>query len=288
MQGEWSFVTPYQLNQVMDSIGLGVVMGSINSPFKKGDIVYGNNFPWQDEFVFDKDKAQKELKKLDKDMNLSHAMGVLGMTGATAYYGFFNIGQPKSGEVVCVTGAGGAVGLVVSQLAMIHGCKVVALAGEERKLNKLKQLGFQDVLDHRKGNLAQELHKLCPDGIDIFWDNVGGPIHDAVMKNLRIGARVVLCGAISQYNGEYQTGPRHNMTMIDKSVTMRGFITFRDFPDFSEAQEKLSQWMKEEKLQVDETIYSGLENVPQAFLDMMKGKNVGKMIVQIDTQEQAD
>jgi NADPH-dependent curcumin reductase CurA len=123
MQGEWSFVTPYQLNQVMDSIGLGVVMGSINSPFKKGDIVYGNNFPWQDEFVFDKDKAQKELKKLDKDMNLSHAMGVLGMTGATAYYGFFNIGQPKSGEVVCVTGAGGAVGLVVSQLAMIHGCK---------------------------------------------------------------------------------------------------------------------------------------------------------------------
>lgn len=276
-----SYVPPFELNKPIQSGVIAEVIDSKNTVgFKKGDFVFGN-LDWKEYQT----SAGQGLNKVDgSEVELSAYLGILGMTGLTAYLGLTEIGIPKKGETLVVSGAGGAVGTVVGQVGKLLGCKVVGITGSDEKVDMLKsKFKFDDAINYKTiPDLKEAIKNSCPNGVDIYFDNVGGEISDAVLANINKYARLPICGAIALYNiTKPAIGPRIQPIILTKSATMRGFI-ISDFSEkFPAAIKQLSIWLKEDHITYSETIVEGFDNIPQAFIDLFEGKNEGKMIVKI-------
>ena len=285
-----SYADPVALNAVMVGGSVCRVEESNHSDYKKGDwvVAFGG---WQDYSVIN----GYELLKLDDNMaNPSHALGVLGMPGLTAYMGLLDIGQPKAGETVVVAAATGAVGSLVGQIAKLKGCKVIGIAGGETKCNyAVETLGFDHCLDHKSDDLAEQLAGVCSSGIDVYFENVGGKVFDAVMPLLNSCARVPLCGLISQYNAtELPKGPdRLSLlmgTLLVKRIKMQGFIVFDDYGHrYNEFSEEMVKWLMAGEIKYKEHRVEGLENTVSAFIGLLKGENFGKLVVRVGPDDLA-
>ena len=280
MNDSRSYVPAFKLNTPIRSFILAEVTKSNNADFKRGDFVTGN-LDWKEYQL----SSGKDVTIVDaKASKLSTYMGVLGMTGLAAYIGLTEIGMPKSGESLVVSGAGGAVGTVVGQVGKLLGCRIVGITGTDNKVELLKsKFGFDDAINYKtNSNLNEAIKKACPNGVDIYFDNVGGEISDAVLLNINKYARIPLCGTISLYNNtEIPIGPRIQPLLLTKSATMSGFIVGDFSGKFQNATKQLATWLKEGKITYTETIVKGFDNIPQAFLGLFEGKNEGKMIVEI-------
>jgi len=276
-----SYVPPFTLNEPFTGGGVAEVVESRNPGFSLGDVVVGM-LPWQTMTLLDGARVAG-LTKLTLKFPASYALGVLGMPGMTAYYGLTDICAPKEGETVFVSGAAGAVGMLVGQIAKIKGCRVVGIAGSDDKLKVMKDVGFDFGINYKtEKNMADAIRAACPKGIDCYFDNVGGSISDNVLAQMNIGGRVALCGAISQYAGEEQTGPRWNALVVGKGLKIQGFIVSREYGKrFPEGIQQMATYLSEGKLKVHESILDGFENMPKAFLDMMAGGNTGKQVVKV-------
>lgn len=274
-----SYVPPFEIGDVIMSGLVGEVVESRAPEFATGDLVTGM-LGWRLYNI----ATRVELRKVDpKTEPVTTALGVLGMPGLTAYFGLLDIGQPKEGETVVVSGAAGAVGITVCQLAKIKACRVVGIAGSDDKNKYLRdELGVDAVINYKTENVAEALKAACPDRIDIYFDNVGGEISDAVMPLLNQGARISLCGQISLYNlDKPDIGPRPQPYLLVNSAVMKGFIITRYATRFAEGVTQLAQWLSEGKLKYAETIVEGFENTPQAFIGLFTGDNLGKQIVKV-------
>ena len=276
-----SYAANVEIDEVMVGSVIAEVIESKHSKFEVGDIVNAN-IGWQEYGVADGD----ELRKIDPTIApISTGAGILGMPGLTAYFGLLEIGQLQERETVFVSGAAGAVGSVVGQIAKIKGCRVVGSAGTDEKVEYIvDELGFDSAFNYKDvADYHTELQTLLPDGIDVYFDNVGGQITDAVFPNLRIKGRVVICGQISQYNLEKpETGPRFLWHMITKRARIEGFLVFEFADRHAEALVEMADWLRQGKLKYRETIAEGgIENAPAAFISMLKGGNIGKQLVKI-------
>ncbi|WP_439883200.1 NADP-dependent oxidoreductase [Pontibacter sp. MBLB2868] len=275
-----SYVPPYELYKPITGGVVAEVLESRNDKYTTGDVVMGN-LPWETYNI----SNGKGLTKVDPDVApLSYHLGLLGMPGLTAYCGLLYIGDPKPGETVVVSGAAGAVGTVVGQIAKLKGCRVVGIAGSDDKIDFLtKELGFDEGINYKAtDNIKEALEHACPDGVDVYFDNVGGPISDAVYSLLNKFARIAICGQIAYYNATSPpTGLRVEPILLKKSCLMKGFIV-SDYADkFGDAAKDLVSWLREGKLQYEETITDGFENLPEAFLGLFKGENTGKQLVKV-------
>ena len=250
------------------------------SRYRPGDVVVGY-WGWQEYAVSD----GQEVQRFDSSLApMSTALGVLGMPGMTAYFGLLDIGQPKPGETVFVSGAAGAVGSLVGQIAKIKGCRVVGSAGSQAKVDHLlTELGFDAAFNYKDvKDYAAKLQEVCPQGIDVYFDNVGGPLTDAVFTQINRHARIVVCGQIDQYNATRPPrGPRLLWHLIVKRARAEGFLVFEFADRFREAQQQIAQWIKEGKVKYRETIVDGLENAPKAFIGLFHGENLGKQLVRV-------
>lgn len=279
-----SYAPPVELGEPLVGGAVCRIEESLNADFAVGDWVVAFA-GWQDYAVSD----GQGLLKIDASLtHHSYALGVLGMPGLTAYMGLLDIGQPKAGETVVVAAATGAVGSLVGQIAKLKGCKVVGIAGGAEKCQyALEQLGFDVCLDHKSDNLAEQLSNACDEGIDVYFESVGGKVFDAVLPLLNAKARIPVCGLISQYNAtELPDGPdRLSMlmgTLLVKRIKAQGFIVFDDYGDrYNEFSEVMSEWVSAGKIKYKEQIVDGLENAPSAFIGMLQGENFGKLIVRV-------
>jgi NADPH:quinone reductase len=273
-----SYAEPFQIDKPINGGVTATVLESKSDNFKSGDTIVGM-LPWQEQLV----ASEKGLQKIDiKIAPESYYLGVLGMTGLTAYFGLMHICKPKKGETVVVSGAAGAVGVVVGQIAKIQGCSVIGIAGSEEKIALLKdKFGFDEAINYKTSkDLQKDIAKVCSNGVDIYFDNVGGEISDAVIANINFNARIALCGQISLYNTtEIPVGPRIQPMLLTRSVLMQGFIVGNFSTDFPEGIKHLSEWVKDGKLKFTETIENGFDNLPMALIGLFKGENTGKMIV---------
>ncbi len=273
-----SYVAPFEVGKPISSGIIAEVIASKNEDFKKGEFVSGM-LNWKTQQI----SNSEGLLKVDKDKApLSAYLGVLGMTGLTAYLGLTQIGKPKKGETMIVSGAAGAVGSIVGQIGKILGLRVVGIAGTDEKVEMLRsRFGFDEAINYNTTtNMKLAIQEACPDGVDIYFDNVGGPISDAVLFNINKFARMIICGAISVYNNtEMPKSVSVQPFLVKNSALMQGFIVWNYADKFPEAMEHLSRWLAEGKLDYTETIVEGFENTPQAFLDLFEGKNKGKMMV---------
>lgn len=280
MNDSESYVPPFELNKPISSGTVAEVIESKLTGFEKGDFVSGN-LEWKE---YQSHNGQGLIKVDPKAADLSAYLGVLGMTGLTAYCGLLEIGKPKAGETIVVSGAAGAVGTVVGQIGKILGCRVVGIAGTDEKIAMLKsKFHFDEAINYKTTtDMTAAVKAACPNGVDVYFDNVGGAISDAVLANLNRYARIPVCGAISLYNNTTKdVGPRIQTTMVIKSALMQGFIVSVFADKFPEAIAQMSTWLKEGKLTYTETIVEGFDQIPQAFMDLFEGKNEGKMIVKI-------
>ncbi|MEA2203616.1 MAG: NADPH:quinone reductase [Blastocatellia bacterium] len=273
-----SYIPPFEVGQVIESGGIGEVVESRNDKFQKGDIVTGL-FGWRLYNVAKGDGLMKVLPGIP----LTTALGVLGMPGLTAYFGLLDIGRPVAGETVVVSGAAGAVGITVCQIAKIKGCRVVGIAGSDEKNDYLKtELAVDATINYKTEDVRQALKDACPKGIDVYFDNVGGDISDALMPLLNHGARIIICGQISVYNLDRpNVGPRPQPYLLVNSAMMQGFIITDYSARFSEGVKQMAQWLTEGKLKYAESIVAGFENTPSAFIGLFTGENLGKQIVKI-------
>ncbi len=278
-----SYVPPYAVGEPLGGGTVSEVVASNNPKFAVGDIVLGFG-GWQEYSV----SEGNGLKKLDPAAApVSTALGVLGMPGLTAYTGLLNIGQPKAGETLAVAAAAGPVGATVGQIAKIKGCRVVGIAGGQKKVDYLRhELGFDAAVDHRSPRLKEQLKAACPNGIDIYFENVGGAVWDAVLPLLNIFARVPVCGLAANYNAtSLPEGPDRTPSLMRAILAMRlrvqGFIVY----DFAQQTEDflrdVSGWIHEGKLKYREDIVEGLENAPQAFIGLLQGANFGKLLIKV-------
>ncbi|HEX8422204.1 MAG TPA: NADP-dependent oxidoreductase [Pyrinomonadaceae bacterium] len=282
MSDRRSYIPPFALNEVIAGGGVGEIVESRTDAFQPGDIVAGQ-LDWQLYSVTQ--GANASLRKVDPKLApVTTALGVLGMPGLTAYFGLLDIGQPVAGETVVVSGAAGAVGTLVCQIAKIKNCRVVAIAGSDEKNRYLtSELGVDAAINYKTStDLISALKEACPKGVDVYFDNVGGEISDNVMPLINHGARIVICGQISLYNLEGQdVGPRVQPYLLVHSALMRGFIV-RDYAARStEGIQQLGQWLAAGKLKYAENIVEGFENTPQAFLGLFSGDNLGKQLVKV-------
>lgn len=275
-----SYIPPFELNKPITSGCVARVKESKNNEFAQGDYVTGM-VPWKKEQVH----SGEGLNKVDPNQAaLSAYLGVLGITGLTAYFGLMDIGKPKQGESLVVSGAAGAVGSIVGQIGKILGLHVVGIAGTDEKIEMLKEkFGFDAGINYKTTeNMKNAIAAACPDGVDIYFDNVGGEISDAVLFSINKHARIIVCGAISVYN---ETSPPTGLSvqpfLVKNTALMQGFLISDYAPQFLQAIQVLAGWLQEGKLRHEETIVEGFENIPQAFLDLFSGKNKGKMVVKV-------
>ncbi len=279
-----SYAPPVALGEPMVGGTVCRVEQSLNPGYQVGDWVVSFS-GWQDYHV----SNGQGLIKLDARLtHRSYALGVLGMPGLTAYMGLLDIGQPQPGETVVVAAATGAVGSLVGQIAKLKGCRVVAIAGGAEKCRyAVEQLGFDVCLDHYTDDLDEQLAAACAQGIDVYFENVGGKVFDAVLPLLNSKARIPLCGLISQYNATgLPSGPdRLSMlmgTLLVKRIKMQGFIVFDDYGHrYHEFSEQMGQWLSAGKIKYQEQLVEGLENAPAAFIGLLQGQNFGKLIVRV-------
>jgi NADPH:quinone reductase len=275
-----SYIEPFEVDKPIVSGMIAEVIESKNGKFSKGDFVSGM-LAWKETQISNGDG----LMKVDPNKApLSAYLGVLGMTGLTAYLGLTEIGKPKKGETLVVSGAAGAVGSTVGQIGKILGLRVVGIAGTDEKVEMLKsEFGYDEAINYNTTeNMTKAIAEACPKGVDIYFDNVGGEISEAVLFNINKFSRTVVCGAISMYN---ETSLPQSISvqpfLIKKSSLMQGFVIF-DFADKHPAGvQQLAEWLKDDKLTYTETIREGFDNIPQAFLDLFEGKNKGKMVVKL-------
>ena len=279
-----SYIEPVGIGDVMRAGGIGQVVASKNAKFKAGDLVSAVTGA-QEYIVIDEERIKKAaLNKIDKRRGtVTQWLNVLGMPGMTAYFGLLDVGQPKKGDTVVVSGAAGAVGQTVGQLAKIKGCRVVGIAGGAAKCEwVVKELGFDACLDYQAGKQRADLKEPCPNGVNVYFDNVGGQILDEVLAKLARGARIVICGAISQYNntGAVQ-GPKNYMSLLVNRARMEGMVVF-DYADrYPEAVKELAGYLKDGSMISREDVVEGLENFPEALLKLFTGENFGKLVLQV-------
>jgi len=280
MSNAKSYVPPFELNQPVQSGVIAKVSSSKNDNFKEGDYVSGM-LSWKTQQV----SNGEGLNKVDPSKApLSAYLGILGMTGLTAYCGLTEIGQPKKGETLVVSGAAGAVGSVVGQIGKILGLRVIGIAGSDEKIELLKsKFGFDAGINYNTTkDMTAAIAEAAPNGVDIYFDNVGGSISDAVLVNINRLARIIVCGAISVYNNtEAPKSLSVQPFLVKNSALMQGFIVSNYAEKFPEAMTQLTSWLVEGKLTYSETIVEGFDNIPQAFIDLFEGKNKGKMVVKI-------
>src|SRR5579884_1890687 len=280
MTGVRSYVDPFNIGEVIQGGAVGQVTESRDSNFKAGDYVNGM-WGWEEWAV----SKGNELRAIDSRLApVSTSLSVLGMPGMTAYFGFLDICKPVAGETVVVSGAAGAVGSLVGQIAKIKGCRAVGIAGSDDKIAWLTgELGFDAAFNYKtNADYRAKLKELCPKGVDCYFDNVGGDITDAVVPLLNPHGRISVCGQISQYNAEKPpTGPRILPHLIVKRARAEGFLVF-DYRDrYKEGMTQMAQWIKEGRIKYREHIVEGFENTPRAFIGMLGGENTGKMLVKI-------
>ena len=280
MRDAASYASPVGLGEVMTGGIVGEVVKSNNPRFKEGDIVE-DRLGWQEYAI----GGASSMRKVDSALApISTANGVLGMPGMTAYFGLLEVGQPKPGETIVVSAASGAVGQVVGQIGKIMGCRVVGIAGGAKKCGFVKdELGFDACVDYKaEKDIDAALRAACPNGIDVYFDNVGGEISDAVLRNINFFGRVALCGSISQYNASSPpVGPRLLGTFVGKRVTLRGFIVFDFVERYPTAMRQMGEWIKAGRIKYREDIVDGIDKAPRAFIGMLRGENFGKMLVKM-------
>jgi len=282
MEDRESYVPPVQIGEVMRAGSVAQVVESRSSSFDKGDLVQTTG-GWQDFLVASPGAGLMGLNKLPEGVSPVLALGVLGVTGITAYWGLLDLGQPKPGETVLVSGAAGATGSVAGQIARIKGCRVVGIAGGSEKCRWLKEVArFDDVIDYKNENVDRRIGELCPDKVDIFFDNVGGGILEAALNHINMKARVVLCGGISAYNAvEPQPGPANLMNLVIMRARMEGFIVIDYMDRMHIAIPDLLGWIQSGELVHQEDIQEGFENIPDTLNRLFTGKNLGKQLLKI-------
>jgi NADPH-dependent curcumin reductase CurA len=279
MRDAKSYAAPVAIGEVMTAGVVGEVVKSNHPGFQVGDIVE-DTLGWQ-EYAVGPGRAPRKIDPAHGP--ISYANSVLGMPGMTAYFGLFEVGRPKPGETVVVSAASGAVGQIVGQLARIAGCRAVGIAGGASKCAYVKdQLGLDACIDYKAGkDLAAAVRAACPDGADVYFDNVGGPVSDAVLANLNVFARVSLCGSISQYNTA-EPGPRWMGTFVGKRVTARGFIVWDFSARYAPALRQLGEWLRAGRISYKEDIVDGgIAKAPAAFIGLLRGENFGKRQVRL-------
>lgn len=270
-----SYTAPFELGQPFTGSIVAEVMESKHSGFQAGDIVAGMG-AWR-EF---QTVAAGQVEKVDPRMPLSACLGVFGMPGVTAYIGV-DLCEPRADQTFVVSAAAGAVGSVAGQIARIKGCRVVGLTGSAEKVAYLKELGFTEAIDYKTGDLAQKVRQACPDGVDMYFDNVGGAVTEAVLSCLNPFARIALCGQISTYNGNrLAPGPNWAPLLTDR-VKLQGFIVTDHLARWQEARDHLIRWVNEGKVRYRETVVEGFDRVPEAFLGLFRGDNIGKLVVKV-------
>ncbi|MFN0117370.1 MAG: NADP-dependent oxidoreductase [Elusimicrobiota bacterium] len=282
MRNVRSYVKPLEINEVLEGGVVGQVVHSRHLKFKEGDIVSGR-LGWQDYAI----SNGEGLRKLSYPKNqLSMALGVLGMTGLTAYFALKKIGQPKKGETILISGAAGAVGSVVGQLAKLVGCQVVGIAGSDIKIKFLKEeCGFDAAFNYKTAdNIRKSIKDHCPQGVDIYFDNVGGEISDAVITQINLKARIIICGQISIANREKtEFGPRNLLYLLVKRARMEGFLVHDYQDEYEQALNELEDLVMSGKIKSKESMIQGLENAPKAFIGLFSGDNIGKQLVQVSS-----
>jgi NADPH-dependent curcumin reductase len=278
-----SYAKPVEIGEVMTGGTVSDVVRSNDPKYAPGDVVLGMT-GWQEHAVAD----AGGLRKLDPSVApVSTALGVLGMPGMTAYTGLHNIGQPKAGETVVVAAATGPVGSLVGQIAKLKGCRAVGIAGGPEKCRALvEEFGFDAAVDHRAPDMPEKLKQACPKGIDVYFENVGGEVWDAVFPLLNDFARIPVCGLVANYNmTELPPGPDRTAALfravLTKRLTIRGFIVWDFAAQAREFATEVGQWLREGKVKYREDVVEGLENAPAAFIGLLKGKNFGKLIVRV-------
>lgn len=278
-----SYIRPVGIGEVMRAGGIGRIVASRSPRFAVGDYVAGG-LGVQEYWVGAADDKGAALQKVDPRVApLPKFLNALGMPGMTAYFGLLDIGQPKPGETVVVSGAAGAVGQTVGQVAKHKGCRVVGIAGGKEKCEfVVNELGFDACVDYKNESVRNGLKTHCPDGVDIYFDNVGGDILDDVLTRIRMKARIIICGAISQYNNTTPVkGPANYLSLLVNRARMEGMVVF-DYADrYHLAVAEMAKWMQEGSFKTREDIVQGLENFPQALLMLFEGKNFGKLVLQV-------
>ncbi len=282
MNAARSYAPPQNVDEVMGGGAVGKVLASRHPGFAEGEFVSGM-FGWQEYAISD----GRGVMKIDTSLApISAYLGVLGMTGLTAYFGLLDVCAPRKGETVVVSGAAGAVGSVVGQIAKIHGCRVVGIAGDDDKIRWIREdLGFDAAFNYKTESTYEKLKEFCPAGIDCYFDNVGGAITDAVFPLMNTSGRVSVCGQISLYNLEKpETGPRLLPLVLVRTLKVQGFLVFQYASRYGEAFPHMARWLQEGKLKYRETVAEGIENTVSAFLGMLRGENIGKQLVKISGQ----
>ncbi|MGH7803818.1 MAG: NADP-dependent oxidoreductase [Candidatus Binatia bacterium] len=276
-----TYIPKIPVGAVMYALSAGEVVESKHPGFQKGDRVTGS-WGWQDYAATDGSGLLAAMK-IPPGVDFPTALSLFGVTGLTAYFGLLDVGAPKAGDTVVVSGAAGSTGSFAAQIAKIKGCRVIGIAGGEKKCAWLTQeLGLDAAIDYRKGHVGAHLHELAPGGIDVFFDNVGGEILDAVLGNLAVGARIALCGAIASYNDiQHSASVGNTNLLIVKCATMRGFLVMEFASRFGEAIVELAGWAAAGKIKSEIDVVEGLENAPDALHRLFTGANLGKQLVKI-------
>ena len=281
MEARVDYVAPLHIGDVMRGGGVGVVVQSNRPEFPEGTLVSGP-FGWRRYFV--SDGTSVPLRAVPEGISATAALNVLGITGLTAYFGMLDIGKPQAGQTVVVSGGAGATGSIAGQLARIAGARVIGIAGGKAKCDWLtSELGFDGAIDYKSEDTAARMRELCPDGLDVFYDNVGGDILDIALDNLADHARVVLCGGISRYNETGPiAGPVNYFNLVYRRARMEGFIVVDYAARFREGIAALAQHLESGELRHHETILEGFDQLPQALINLFRGTNIGKQLVAVD------
>ena len=279
MENRGGYMAPLEIGDVMRSFGLGEVVQSRHPQFAVGDRVSGT-FGMQTHALAN--GADSPVSLVDPDIESATYLGVLGVTGLTAYCGMTAIGKPEAGETVLVSGAAGATGSVVGQMAKLAGCRVIGIAGSQVKCDWLSRLGFDEVINYKTEDVDQRIKRLCPNGVDVYWDNVGGDLLDVALNHLAMGARVVICGGISRYNATGPVpGPQNYFNLVFRNALMQGFVVSHYRKMFPEAVQFLKEKLRAGQLQHHEDILDGFEQTPVALQRLFRGENLGKQLVRV-------
>jgi len=277
-----SYLPPVALGAPIAGMSLGEVVASHNPAYPVGTLV--RTFAtWSDHYVIGADALGLEVVKPQPGTDLHHYMGALGPVGLTAWVGLFAVGEAKPGETVVISAAAGATGSTVGQIAKARGCKVIGLVGSAQKAEVIRALGFDAAIDYRATpDIAAEIARAAPEGVDVYFDNVGGETLEAVLPLMRLHGRVAVCGMVGQYNdADHPHGVKTLWQLVVNRIKMQGFITY-DYPEvLDQAQRELDQWVAEGKLKPLANVRDGFEKLPEAFIDLMSGRTIGKTIVRI-------